>query len=249
MFTTLNRRVLVPGSLAVAIALAGCSSASSPSPGFSPASGSPKTSTSATQTATSSVPFPVAAGNTWRYRVVALGAVGTAITKMVKVSPSPAGGQAVTMRTMSRLSGQQVTKTARYVFGSDGSIAFPLGGLGNGVTVKQDVTWPPASVIASGQPTASTVKVTITAGRAMTLTAHVVVRGLGAASVTVPAGTYHATAVVVTVAMKVGHARVVVREKTWLASGVGPVKVQVMLTEGGTTRVVALESLKSFKQG
>ena len=89
-----------------------------------------------------------------------------------------------------------------YLFHADGSISYPLGSFspGSGVTVTSNgVVWPPASVIASGKPSQSTLNISIkAAGQNLSTTAHVTVQGDGTATVTVPAGTYQTTVVLVT---------------------------------------------------
>jgi len=116
-----------------------------------------------------------------------------------------------------------------YLFHGGGSISYPLGSFspGSGVTVTSNgVVWPPASVIASGKPSQSTLN-----------------------TVTVPAGTYQATVVLVTERLSIVGVTASIQVKTWLAPDVGPVKELVNTDEGSATSVVADEELLSFTAG
>jgi hypothetical protein len=258
--------------LAAALAVAGCGSSGTSSSSASTSTTSTPTATSASATtsttstasaaATSSspaaagsgasVPFPVAVGNTWKYATTAASETGTTINKMTAVVPV-ASGQQVTVTSTSTLLGTTTTHTFTYVFGSDGSITYPLGQLGStsGVTLSgSGVFWPPAAVLDSGKPSTSELKISINeSGVKLSTTAHITVQGAGTASVTVPAGTYQATVVNMTIALSVDGIAVSEQVKTWLASGVGPVKDEVILDEAGTDHVAASEALESFTKG
>jgi hypothetical protein len=262
--------------LAAGLALAGCassggSSGSSNSAGTSattaPATTSAAASASATATASAavtasspaaaggsgaSVPFPVAVGNTWKYATTAGSETGTTVDKMTAVVPV-ASGQQVTMTGTSTLLGTTTNHSFTYVFGSDGSITFPLSQFGStsGVTLSgSGVFWPPASVIDAGKPSTSQLKISIKeSGVSLSTTAHITVQGAGTASVTVPAGSYQATVVDMTIALSVEGISVTEEVKTWLATGVGPVKDEVILDEAGTNTVAASEELQSFTKG
>jgi mucin-22 len=233
---------------AAALALAGCSSGSSTSAVSSsvssPAGGSATASTSAGGSFTGTALFPVAVGNTWVYKVTAVGlSTGTATDKITAVVPV-AGGNQVT--TTHRLNGTTAKET--FLFSSDGSITTPLTSLGN-ATFKINsggIVWPSQAQIDSGQPHTSTIAITTTiAGQTRNLTTHVTVQGAGPATVTVPAGTYHATVVEDTLAEKIAGISVSIHIRTWLVHGIGPVKSEV--TTNGTT--VSGEELKSFTRG
>jgi len=119
------------------------------------------------------------------------------------------------------------------------------------VTVTSNgVVWPPASVIASGKPSQSTLNISIKAdGQSLSTTAHVTVQGAGTQTVTVPAGTYQATVVLVTERLQIVGITASIQIKTWLAPNVGPVKEQVNTNEGAASSVVANEELLSFTKG
>lgn len=195
------------------------------------------------------MPFPVAVGNTWRYRLVVGPKRGIAIAKMLAVSPSSNGKQ-VSVRNTDIIAGQHLGRTQKYIFGSDGTITIPLGSLGGELKMSSGVRWPSASQIAAGQP--ATTNLTVQAGasgRSSRLVARVVVRGLGTSSVIVPAGRFRAIVVGMTLTLKAAGVREVVTTRNWMAPGIGPVKIETLLTEKGTTKVVGLESLISFKHG
>ena len=75
------------------------------------------------------------------------------------------------------------------------------------------------------------------------------VQGAGSASVTVPAGTYQTTVVLVTERLEIVGITASIQVKTWLAPDVGPVKELVNTNEGSATSVVADEELLSFTKG
>jgi uncharacterized protein DUF3108 len=249
-------------ALAAGLALAGCGSSGSSSASGSASgsatrsatgAGATASTTSGSVTTSASVPFPVAAGNTWTYDVTAGGESGTTVNKMTAVTPV-AGGQQVTMATTDHLAGANVSRTATYIFHSDGSISYPLAPLlaGSGVTVTSggDVDWPAASVIAAGTPTRYDLKLSIkVAGQTMTPAAQITVQGAGTATVTVPAGTFQATVVLVTERISIDGITVSIDVKTWFAPGVGPVKDQVVTDDGSASTIAANEELVSFAKG
>jgi hypothetical protein len=247
--------------LAASLALAGCGGAASSSPAGSatssataaPTGGTAASGTSAAPAgASASVPYPIAVGNTWNYKITTGGDSGTTINKMTAVTPA-AAGQQVTMLTTDHVGSVNGSARETYLFHTDGSISYPLGSFspGSGVTVTSNgVVWPPASVIASGKPSQSTLNISIkAAGQALSTTAHVTVQGAGTATVTVPAGTYQATVVLVTERLSIVGITASIQVKTWLAAGVGPVKELVNTNEGSATSVVADEELLSFTKG
>ena len=79
--------------------------------------------------------------------------------------------------------------------------------------------------------------------------AHVTVQGAGTQSVTVPAGTYNATVVNMTMSETIHGFAVSSEVRTWLATGVGPVKTEVILDEAGINHVLAEDRLISYKAG
>jgi hypothetical protein len=260
--------------LAAGLALTGCGSAASSaanstastttggstaSAAASTSSGVPSASTSAAagggSGSSASVPYPVGVGNTWKYKVIVGTETGTTTDKMTAVVPV-SDGQQVTTTSTSDLLGSTSTSTATYVFRSDGSIVYPLNGLdessgSNGVSVTgSGVVWPPASVIDSGKPTTSALKLSIKEeGKSLSTTAHITVQGAGTQTVTVPAGTYQATVVNMTEAFSFEGVSLTIEIRTWLAAGIGPVKDEVIENVAGTSHVTATTELESFTKG
>jgi hypothetical protein len=219
--------------------------------GAAPAgSGQSGNSTTASFTGTSY--FPAAVGDTWVYTSSLLtGTAGTVTNKITAVRPA-AGGEDVTMAArMSGLPGKPATLT--YLFHPDGSITLPPDELGSSISVKSGgILWPSAADLQSGRPHDSTIQLSIgTGSSALNATARVVVRGGGSATVTVPAGTYHATVInehfAETLAASAKPLSYVVR--TWVVSGIGPVKTQAIIKIDGATGLDETETLKSFHRG
>jgi hypothetical protein len=246
-------------AIAAGLAVAGCggSSSSGAAAGGNAASKSPAAShstgssgsTSAVTTAT--VPFPVGVGDTWRYKTT----YGRTVNRITAVTPV-SGGQQVTMRSAITSLGSTSHDAAFYVVHSDGSISLPFSQFdtsSSGASVKLisgDIFWPPADQLSSGRAYHDALKIEFsTNGTTQDVTAHVTVRGAGTQSVTVPAGTYNADVVNMTMAETVEGISVSSVVRTWLAPGVGPVQSEVILHEGGTTHVAAENKLVSFKTG
>jgi len=194
--------------------------------------------------------FPLAVGNTWVYETK-VGALshGTTINKVIRVVPV-AGGQRVRMKVIDHLGTGTVAPTSfTYIFRSDGSITIPFSEFSAEKVrlISGGIVWPSRAQLASGQPLHSTlVFATSIVGHALRVTAHVVVRGAGTQSVTVPAGTYRAQVVEETMTEKVEGIRVNTTIKTWVAPGVGPVKDEVLSSSAIPSTV---EVLKSFTRG
>jgi len=200
--------------------------------------------------------FPVAVGNTWVYKtnLGSASGTGTSTNKMTAVTPT-ADGQRVTMLSQVKLPGSTAPASSvaeTLVFHPDGSISVPLTQAGGSVvTIKSgSVVWPSAAGLASGQSRASTLVMSVAeAGTKLTVKEHVVVRGDGTASVTVPAGTYQTTVIQEEETSKVDGIAVDLEIKTWVANGVGPVKSEVISTDAGRTTVTSEQELVSFHKG
>jgi hypothetical protein len=244
-------RAAVAGAALLAVtglAVAGCGSGAASTSAAGPAapasSGPASAAPAGGSSFTGTTLFPIAVGNTWTYKVTTTGlGAGTTVDKITKVVPVSGGNQVTSTHTFNG-----ATTTETFLFGSGGSITMPLTSIGSTtVHVKSgSIVWPSQAVIESGQPTTSTIVLAASvAGQSHTFTAHVTVRGLGTASVTVPAGTYHATIVQDTVTESIAGISVSIGIRTWLAPGVGPVKSQV--TTNGTA--VSGQALTSFAKG
>jgi hypothetical protein len=245
--------------MAAGLVLAGCggasssgnaagSNAASSSPAASHSSGSGGSTTVAT---TASVPFPVGVGDTWKYKTT----YGRTVNRMIAVTPV-SGGQQVTMRSAITSLGSTTHDTAYYVVHSDGSISLPFSQYNTSSStssvklISGSIFWPPADQLSSGQAYHSALKIEFSqGGMEQNVTEHVTVRGGGTQSVTVPAGTYNADVVNMTMSETIEGIAVSSVVRTWLAPGVGPVKSEVILHEGGTDRVAAENQLISFKAG
>ena len=129
-----------------------------------------------------------------------------------------------------------------YVFHSDGSISVPFGSIGEtGVKVDSGsgVYWPSVAGSAPGTTRKSTLH--LSDKGVGHVTAHITVTSGGSKTVTVPAGTYNARAVIETIREKVAGHSVTIKLVTYLAAGVGPVKTVIDGSVG--------EVLKSFTHG
>jgi hypothetical protein len=247
---------------AAGLILAGCGSSpgsASGSPGGS-AGSSPSGSASKSAAGSSTAPpaqnaagttaslanYPIAVGDTWVYRS-SLG--GTVTNKMTAVTPV-SGGQQVTEVNTIDLTGSPTTTRNTYIFHSDGSITYPSSGFGSDVSIQGGIDWPPPAALASGQPYKSTLHITLNeSGQQVSETAHITVRGAGTATVTVPAGTYQATIVDMTMSVTVKGFPVSTEVRTWLANGIGPVQSEVVSTALSTTHLVDQQKLESFTKG
>jgi hypothetical protein len=218
------------------------------------ASSSPSGSTTAASA--NSVPFPVGVGNAWTYSTSdSAGQTGTVVDKIVAVSPV-SGGQQVTMNATSTILGTTTSNTAYYVFHSDGSITLPFSQFNTSSSTSDvkllsgTLEWPSASALASGATSNSTLQIEFSInGQTQDVTASIAVKGAGTQSVTVPAGSYTATVVDMTMSEPVEGIQVSDTVTTWLAPGVGPVKSQVALDEDGHSTIAGTQLLTSFTQG
>jgi len=240
------------------LVLTGCtsSSTSSASSSTSASTGSSNSGGSTSVVSSNSVPFPVAVGNTWTYKDTTAVTAGTSVDKIAAVKAVP-GGQRVTMDSTITIAGTTTHSSGYFIFRPDGSITYPFSQFGTGSSQAKvtllagDIVWPPASQIESGQVSHDILKVEITvAGHTEHVTSHIAVKGEGTQSVTVPAGTYNATVVGMTESETVAGIALTSQITTWLAAGVGPVKTEVTVSEGGSAGTVAAQNLlTSFTKG
>ena len=101
-----------------------------------------------------------------------------------------------------------------------------------------------AAGLAYGRPYHSVLNVKLSSGRYDT--ASVTVRGGGTRSVSVPAGTYRATLVTMTMVMKVGNFTSTAVVKAWTAAGTGPVKTEQLISAADKTELITTSALVSF---
>jgi hypothetical protein len=197
-----------------------------------------------------SVPFPVTVGNTWVYQTVSSinNEQGLVTNRVISVTPVP-GGRRVTMASTVVFGHTTTTTRHDYLFYSNGKIGYPLS-LAGGVSVTggSGVLWPNAADLASGQAYHSVLRVRLNATSSV-VTANVTVQGGGTQSVTVPAGTYQATVVNMSMVMQIGGFTSTAVVKTWSAPGTGPVKTEEVIEAAGNTKVIITEELLTFTKG
>jgi hypothetical protein len=248
---------------AAVVVLAGCGSAagtssaassSSPAGAASSATGTTgataipavtPTASPGSVVAAGSIPFPVAVGDTWVYQVVtSINHQHALDTKrVVDVTPVP-DGHRVTMSD-SAGSGSAASTLQHYLFYGNGQIGFPVNEAhGVSVVSSNGVTWPDAAGAASGRSYHSVLNIKLSSGQVKT--ANVTVRGGGTQSVLVPAGTYRATLVTMTMVSEVGSFITTAVMKVWTAAGTGPVKTQQVVKAGGETHLITTSELVSF---
>jgi hypothetical protein len=203
--------------------------------------------TSNSSAAPSSIPFPVTVGDTWVYQTAANvnGERGLTTDKIVSAGPAVAGYQ-VTMSETVDVGGSEMTAQPDYLFYPSGKVGYPVTDA-NGVSVTGDgVTWPDAA----GQAYHSVVRIRVSqAGASEYQNANVTVQETGTAGVTVPAGSYQATVVNMTITTQTGSYTTSVDVKTWLAPGTGPVKSEVLTRAGGKTELTTTNVLLTFTKG
>jgi hypothetical protein len=191
------------------------------------------------------MPFPIAVGNTWTYEVVTnISNLHTIDTKrVVEVSPVPDGRQVTMSDSFSP--GATTNPVQHYLFYDNGQIGFPVSDA-HGVSVMSSngVVWPDAAGVASGRPYHSVLNIKLSSGQYET--ANVTVRGGGTQTVTVPAGTYRASLVTMTMVMKVGSFTTMAVVQVWTAPGIGPVKTRQLIRAAGKTQLITTSSLLTF---
>jgi hypothetical protein len=186
-----------------------------------------------------SIPFPVAVGNTWVYKTKLGARVGRTTNRIVSAAPGQDGYE-VTMSSTTDLSGAAAAVQPVYAFYPDGTIGYPVPPV-NGVSVPGIVRWPDAAGLASGRAYHSVLRLQSGQGE----TANVTVQGEGTTSVSVPAGTFQASVVNMTIATKAGTVEVT----TWIAQGIGVVKTVALIRAAGKTEVLTTNELRSFTKG
>ena len=156
------------------------------------------------------------------------------------------------MKSTDSVSTTGTTNTFTYVIHPDGSIAIPVdtGEGGSFKLTSGGLAWPTPAQIASGKPQDDTLTMSGTeSGKSVNITAHAVFTGEGTQSVTVPAGSYTATVIDETETEKILGYPSTFNIKTWLVSGVGPVKEEMTSTMDGSSMLDQQEELTSFVKG
>jgi hypothetical protein len=198
------------------------------------------------------LPFPTTVGDTWSYD----NSNGTTSENKIASATQVAAGQQVTMATTFKDNGTTTHDSYEYIVEPNGQIALPTSQFAPstaGVTFKiisGGIYWPSAAQLASGQPVHTTLTMEFTiAGKTQKITEHITSQGQGTQSVSVPAGTYSASVVNVQEAATIDGYNTTIDDKTWLASGVGPVQSELITVDGGKTSLTNKEELTSFVKG
>ena len=198
------------------------------------------------------LPFPSTVGDTWSYT----NSNDTKSVNKIAAATQVSAGQQVTMDTAFTDNGTTTHDSYEYIVEPNGEIALPTSQFApstSGVTFKiisGGVYWPSAAQLASGQPVHTTLTMEFTiAGKTQTITEHITSQGQGTQSVTVPAGTYSASVVQVQESADIEGYSTTLDDKTWFASGVGPVQSELIDVTGGKTSIDNKEELVSFTKG
>ncbi len=238
----------VPGEAAGSTSTAATSQASSSAPG----TGARQSSTAVTgtrQNAASqsfvkadSIPFPVAVGNTWVYQTTASGQTGQTTNRIISAGPGTTAYQ-VTMASTTAIAGTAYSGQAVYLFYPDGTIGYPVPSA-NGVSVSSGmIRWPDAAGLASGRAYHSVLRI-MDSQTGQYENANVTVQGAGTTSVSVPAGIYQASIVDTTIAAQGGGNTTT--ETIWIAQGIGPVEITLLIRAAGQADLTSTSELVSF---
>lgn len=242
------------GSAAASATTGAATSAAAASGGGSTASAAATSSASRSSVVVGSgaLPFPTTVGDTWSYR----NSNGTSSVNKIAAATQVSAGQQVTMATTFTDNGSSTHDSYEYIVEPSGQIALPTSQFAPstaGVTFKVvsgGIYWPSAAQLASGQPVHTTLTMEFTiAGKTQKITEHITSQGEGTQSVTVPAGTYSASVVNVTESASIMGYNTTIDDKTWLATGVGPVQSELIDIAGGKTSISNKEELTSFVKG
>ncbi len=261
-----NAAGMLAAAAASGLVLAGCGSTSGSSASSSsgqpaasasssgPAKSGPASSGSAKSVSTGSGAvafFPLAVGNKWVYVDKLSGEQGTVRNQVISITPIASGSKVIMKDSDDLGGGAPNTTTSALIIHSDGSISVPMTTVGDSFKIKSgSVIWPSAAQLASGQPHHDTLVMTTTiAGQTNTIRAHVVVKGEGTQTVTVPAGTYQATVIDEVMSEKFSGMAIDMDIRTWVANGVGPVKTELTTDAAGKSTIANDEVLKSFTKG
>jgi hypothetical protein len=201
-----------------------------------------------------SLPFPTTVGDTWNYS----NSNGTTSENKITSATQVAAGQQVAMAISFTDNGSTTHTSWDYIVEPNGQIALPtsqftssLSSAGGSVKLLSGgIYWPTSAQVSSGQPVHSTLVMEIAvAGKTQKITEHITSTGEGTQSVTVPAGTYTATVVNVAENADFEGYNLTIDDKTWLASGVGPVQSELLSVDGSKTDLTNKQVLTSFVKG
>jgi hypothetical protein len=240
------------GSAAAGSASVSATSGATTSGTGSTASASGTASQASTVVSTGSLPFPTTVGDAWTYS----NSNGSTSENKIASNTQVAAGQQVTMATTFKDNGTATHASYEYIVQPNGQIALPTSQFAPstaGLTMKivsGGIFWPSAAQLASGQPVHTTLVMELTIeGKTQKITEHITSQGQGTQTVTVPAGTYSTSVVNVEEAATVDGFKTDIDDKTWLATGVGPVQSELVSVDGGKTDITSKEELTSFVKG
>jgi hypothetical protein len=240
------------GSTPVAATSGATTSGATTSGTGSTASATGAASQASTVVSTGSLPFPTTVGDTWTYS----NSNGSTSENKIASNTQVADGQQVTMATTFTDNGTATHASYEYILQPNGQIALPTSQFAPstaGLTMKivsGGIFWPSAAQLASGQPVHTTLVMELTIeGKTQKITEHITSQGQGTQTVRVPAGTYSASVVNVEEAATVDGYNTTIDDKTWLATGVGPVQSELISVDGGKTDITSKEELTSFVKG
>jgi hypothetical protein len=245
-----------PGSAAAGSTPASATSGATTSGTGSTVSATPSATGSGSQASTvvstGSLPFPTTVGDAWTYS----NSNGSTSENKIAANTQVAGGQQVTMATTFKDNGTSTHASYEYIVQPNGQIALPTSQFAPataGMTMKivsGGIFWPSAAQLAGGQPVHTTLVMELTIeGKKQKITEHITSQGQGTQTVTVPAGTYSTSVVNVEEAATVDGYNTTIDDKTWLATGVGPVQSELISVDGGKTDITSKEELTSFVKG
>ena len=234
------------GSTSTAGASQGSNAATGTSAGRNATSvnGTRQTASSKAFVKADSVPFPVAVGNTWVYRTTIGGQTGQTTNRIVSAEPGSVAYQ-VTMASTTTVAGTASSIQAVYLFYPDGTVGYPVPAIDGGPVIVGSIRWPDPAGLASGRAYHSTLRIQVgPAGTKQNV--NVTVQGGGTQTVVVPAGTYLASVVHMSIAAATGSNATT--ETIWIAQGVGPVKVTVLIQGPGQAQLTSTSELLSFSK-
>ena len=189
-----------------------------------------------------SLPFPVAVGNTWVYQTTTGGQTGQTTNRIISAGPGSAAYQ-VTMASTTAIAGTASSAQQVYLFYPDGTIGYPVPPI-NGLSVASGrIRWPDAAGLASGRAYHSALRIQFSPA-GVEQNVNVTVQGAGTEYVVVPAGAYLASVVHITVAASGGGNTTT--ETIWIAQGIGPVKITVVIRSASQAELTSVNELQSF---
>jgi hypothetical protein len=241
-----------PSAAAADSTPAGTTSGTATSGTGSTASATSSASQSSVVVSSGSLPFPTTVGDTWKYS----NSNGTTSENKIASATQVAGGQQIAMATTFEDNGTTTHSTYDYIVQPNGQISLPTSQFAPSTAgfsmkiVSGGIFWPSAAQLSSGQPVHTTLVMELTiSGKAEKITEHITSQGQGTQTVTVPAGTYSASVVNVAESADVMGFKTTIDDKTWLATGVGPVQSELISIDGGKTDITNKEELTSFVKG